>query len=112
MAQFERQWVILAMSVPEWIELQLKRVSLKCPEGRMKTSQGFYSPDSLLFIFLSFRDECKSQVDKFPSASFKKFASERDAWAFVRGIEPSAVPDVKKGEHFLILYSSNTHEKL
>ncbi|NP_001272728.1 ribonuclease H1 [Maylandia zebra] len=41
-------------------------------------------------------DECKSQVDKFPSASFKKFASERDAWAFVRGIEPSAVPDVKK----------------
>lgn len=78
----------------------------------MKTSQGFYSPDSLLFIFLSFRDECKSQVDKFPSASFKKFASERDAWAFVRGIEPSAVPDVKKGEHFLILYSSNTHEKL
>ncbi|XP_030577383.1 ribonuclease H1 isoform X2 [Archocentrus centrarchus] len=41
-------------------------------------------------------DECKSQVDKFPSASFKKFASERDAWAFVRGIEPSAVPEVKK----------------
>uniref|UniRef100_A0A3Q0S1U5 Ribonuclease H1 n=1 Tax=Amphilophus citrinellus TaxID=61819 RepID=A0A3Q0S1U5_AMPCI len=38
-------------------------------------------------------DECKSQVDKFPSASFKKFASERDAWAFVRGIEPSAVPE-------------------
>ncbi|KAJ8270995.1 hypothetical protein GJAV_G00121590 [Gymnothorax javanicus] len=29
-------------------------------------------------------DECKSQVDKFPSASFKKFASEEDAWAFVR----------------------------
>ncbi|XP_036405727.1 ribonuclease H1 isoform X2 [Megalops cyprinoides] len=30
-------------------------------------------------------EECKSQVDKFPSASFKKFASEEDAWAFVRG---------------------------
>lgn len=41
-------------------------------------------------------DECKKQVDKFPSASFKKFASEKDAWAFVRGVEPSAVPDVKK----------------
>lgn len=43
-------------------------------------------------------DECKSQVDKFPSASFKKFASEKDAWAFFRGVEPSAVPEVKKGE--------------
>ncbi|KAM3602943.1 uncharacterized protein V6R79_013642 [Siganus canaliculatus] len=41
-------------------------------------------------------DECKSQVDKFPSAAFKKFASERDAWAFVRGEEPSAPPEVKK----------------
>ncbi|XP_071323772.1 ribonuclease H1 isoform X4 [Trachinotus anak] len=41
-------------------------------------------------------DECKSQVDKFPSASFKKFASERDAWAFVRGVELSGAPDVKK----------------
>uniref|UniRef100_UPI0037E87CCE ribonuclease H1 n=1 Tax=Semicossyphus pulcher TaxID=241346 RepID=UPI0037E87CCE len=41
-------------------------------------------------------DECKSQVDKFPSASFKKFASEKDAWAFIRGIEPTLVPDVTK----------------
>lgn len=41
-------------------------------------------------------DECKSQVDKFPSASFKKFASERDAWAFIRGVELSAPPEVKK----------------
>ncbi|RVE56161.1 hypothetical protein OJAV_G00233700 [Oryzias javanicus] len=37
-------------------------------------------------------DECRSQVDKFPAASFKKFASERDAWAFVRGVERSAAP--------------------
>ncbi|XP_027752047.1 ribonuclease H1 [Empidonax traillii] len=29
--------------------------------------------------------ECQEQVNKFPSASFKKFASEKDAWAFVRG---------------------------
>ncbi|XP_075270906.1 ribonuclease H1 isoform X1 [Opisthocomus hoazin] len=28
--------------------------------------------------------ECQEQVNKFPSASFKKFASEKDAWAFVR----------------------------
>ncbi|XP_060907477.1 ribonuclease H1 [Labrus mixtus] len=42
-------------------------------------------------------DECKSQVDKFPSASFKKFASEKDAWSFVRGVEPSlAAPEVTK----------------
>lgn len=46
---------------------------------------------------LFLRDECKSQVDKFPSASFKKFASERDAWAFFRGAEPSAPPQTSKG---------------
>ncbi|XP_028252351.1 ribonuclease H1 [Parambassis ranga] len=38
-------------------------------------------------------DECKSQVDKYPAAAFKKFASERDAWAFVRGVELSAPPE-------------------
>ncbi|XP_013878108.1 ribonuclease H1 isoform X1 [Austrofundulus limnaeus] len=37
-------------------------------------------------------DECKSHVDKFPAASYKKFVSEPDAWAFVRGEDPSAVP--------------------
>ncbi|XP_064195852.1 ribonuclease H1 isoform X1 [Anguilla rostrata] len=36
-------------------------------------------------------DECKSQVDKFPSASYKKFASEEDAWGFVRS-QPGAIP--------------------
>lgn len=39
-------------------------------------------------------DECKSQVDKFPSAQFKKFGSEKDAWAFVRGASASAAPEV------------------
>ncbi|NXJ84331.1 RNH1 Ribonuclease, partial [Trogon melanurus] len=33
--------------------------------------------------------ECQEQVNKFPSASFKKFASEKDAWAFVRGGLPA-----------------------
>ncbi|KAK2533933.1 Rnaseh1 [Columba guinea] len=28
--------------------------------------------------------ECQEQVNRFPSASFKKFAIEEDAWAFVR----------------------------
>ncbi|XP_055491233.1 ribonuclease H1 [Leucoraja erinacea] len=28
-------------------------------------------------------DDCKKQVDKFPNAIFKKFATEEDAWAFV-----------------------------
>ncbi|KAM4633508.1 ribonuclease H1 [Polymixia lowei] len=39
-------------------------------------------------------DECKSQVDKFPCASYKKFAAEKDAWAFVRGVNQSAPPAV------------------
>lgn len=30
------------------------------------------------------RAECQEQVNKFPSASFKKFATEKDAWSFVR----------------------------
>ncbi|XP_066533189.1 ribonuclease H1 isoform X2 [Hoplias malabaricus] len=29
-------------------------------------------------------DECKNQVEKFPHAQYKKFASEEDAWGFVR----------------------------
>ncbi|XP_064364565.1 ribonuclease H1 isoform X2 [Dromaius novaehollandiae] len=33
--------------------------------------------------------ECQEQVNKFPSASFKKFATEKDAWAFV-GAGPAA----------------------
>lgn len=41
-------------------------------------------------------DECKSQVEKFPAAAYKKFASEKDAWAFFRGVEPSGPPEVKK----------------
>ncbi|XP_078503997.1 ribonuclease H1 isoform X1 [Lissotriton helveticus] len=36
-------------------------------------------------------DECKAQVDKFPSARYKKFASEEDAWAFV-GIDQNPRP--------------------
>ncbi|KAG7217879.1 hypothetical protein INR49_020810 [Caranx melampygus] len=43
-------------------------------------------------------DECKTQVDKFPAASFKKFASEKDAWAFIRGVELTAPPAVKKAQ--------------
>uniref|UniRef100_A0A8B9Q088 Ribonuclease H1 n=1 Tax=Apteryx owenii TaxID=8824 RepID=A0A8B9Q088_APTOW len=35
------------------------------------------------------RAECQEQVNKFPSASFKKFAAEKDAWAFV-GAGPAA----------------------
>lgn len=42
-------------------------------------------------------DECKVQVDKFQHASFKKFASEKDAWAFVRGLDPSPAPDLNSG---------------
>lgn len=37
-------------------------------------------------------DECKAQVEKFPAAVFKKFAAEKDAWAFYRGENPSPAP--------------------
>ncbi|TNN53712.1 Ribonuclease H1 [Liparis tanakae] len=46
-------------------------------------------------------DECKNQVEKFPAASFKKFLSEKDAWAFFRGAAPSPVPEVKKASQSL-----------
>lgn len=29
------------------------------------------------------RSECRAQVDRFPAARFKKFATEEEAWAFV-----------------------------
>ncbi|XP_077408212.1 ribonuclease H1 isoform X2 [Vanacampus margaritifer] len=43
-------------------------------------------------------DECKAQVEKFPSASFKKFGAKEHAWAFVRGGESSAAPELPKAE--------------
>ena len=43
------------------------------------------------------RDECKSQVEKFPCAIYKKFASEKDAWAFFRGAKPTPVASPVKG---------------
>lgn len=49
------------------------------------------------------RDECKSQVEKFPAAQFKKFAAEKDAWAFVRGATASATPHVKPGQMLLLM---------
>ncbi|XP_061282699.1 ribonuclease H1 isoform X1 [Bos javanicus] len=37
-------------------------------------------------VFLTW-DECRAQVDRFPAARFKKFATEEEAWAFVRRSE-------------------------
>ncbi|XP_051000253.1 ribonuclease H1 isoform X2 [Acomys russatus] len=45
-------------------------------------------------VFLSW-SECKIQVDRFPAARFKKFATEDEAWAFVRN---SSSPDGSKGQ--------------
>ncbi|XP_073073276.1 ribonuclease H1 isoform X3 [Manis javanica] len=48
-------------------------------------------------VFLTWA-ECRAQVDRFPAARFKKFATEEEAWAFVRtspgpdGSEGSPVP--------------------
>ncbi|KAF7463361.1 Hypothetical predicted protein [Marmota monax] len=50
-------------------------------------------------VFLTW-NECKAQVDRFPAARFKKFASEDEAWAFVRNSvsldgEGSCLPEQK-----------------
>ncbi|XP_021468049.1 ribonuclease H1 isoform X1 [Oncorhynchus mykiss] len=45
-------------------------------------------------------DECKSQVDKFPYASYKRFAAEKDAWAFVRSLATSITPDLSEGASY------------
>ncbi|KPP78804.1 hypothetical protein Z043_101666 [Scleropages formosus] len=41
-------------------------------------------------------DECKVQVLKFPAASYKKFSSEKEAWAFVRGAQEAAGPTASR----------------
>ncbi|KAF1508571.1 Ribonuclease H1, partial [Eudyptula minor] len=43
--------------------------------------------------------ECQEQVNKFPSASFKKFAAEKDAWAFVRADLPRPQQPEPAGAH-------------
>ncbi|KAM4804855.1 ribonuclease H1 isoform X1 [Urocitellus parryii] len=53
-------------------------------------------------VFLTW-NECKAQVDRFPAARFKKFASEDEAWAFVRN---SVSPD---GEGSCLPEQKNTH---
>ncbi|KAM9201174.1 ribonuclease H1 isoform 1-T1 [Dugong dugon] len=45
-------------------------------------------------VFLTW-NECRTQVDRFPAARFKKFATEDEAWAFVRN---SVSPDVSEGQ--------------
>ncbi|XP_024098326.2 ribonuclease H1 isoform X2 [Pongo abelii] len=45
-------------------------------------------------VFLTW-NECRAQVDRFPAARFKKFATEDEAWAFVR---KSASPEVSEGQ--------------
>ncbi|XP_016384857.1 ribonuclease H1-like isoform X4 [Sinocyclocheilus rhinocerous] len=52
-------------------------------------------------------EECKHQVDKFPSAIFKKFASEQDAWAFVRSQSAAASFGRPKGCDYEVLPSRN-----
>ncbi|KAM8953229.1 ribonuclease H1-like [Pelodytes ibericus] len=41
-------------------------------------------------------DECKEQVDRFPLARYKKFATENEAWEFVR--DPSEAKSDEGGE--------------
>ncbi|XP_023406138.1 ribonuclease H1 isoform X2 [Loxodonta africana] len=51
-------------------------------------------------VFLTW-NECRTQVDRFPAARFKKFATEDEAWAFVRS---SVSPDGSEGE-FVVVYT-------
>ncbi|XP_069661967.1 ribonuclease H1 isoform X2 [Haliaeetus albicilla] len=48
--------------------------------------------------------ECQEQVNKFPSASFKKFAAEKDAWAFVRAGLPGRQQPEPAGD-FAVVYT-------
>ncbi|XP_008160660.2 ribonuclease H1 isoform X2 [Eptesicus fuscus] len=49
-------------------------------------------------VFLTW-NECRAQVDRFPAARFKKFATEEEAWAFVRS---SGSPGSKGQEDKLV----------
>ncbi|XP_048209427.1 ribonuclease H1 isoform X3 [Perognathus longimembris pacificus] len=49
-------------------------------------------------VFLSW-NECREQVNRFPAARFKKFATEDEAWAFVRN---SASPGGSEGDHVVV----------
>ncbi|NXY90338.1 RNH1 Ribonuclease, partial [Alcedo cyanopectus] len=44
-------------------------------------------------------EECREQVNKFPSASFKKFSTEKDAWAFVHAGLPGQQQPEQAGAH-------------
>ncbi|XP_048062758.1 ribonuclease H1 isoform X1 [Megalobrama amblycephala] len=52
-------------------------------------------------------EECKHQVDKFPSASYKKFASEKDAWAFVRSQSAASSFERPNGYDYEVLPPRN-----
>lgn len=60
------------------------------------TQRGRIGHDLLAFS----RNECRAQVDRFPAARFKKFATEDEAWAFVR---KSASPEGSEGTPLLLL---------
>uniref|UniRef100_A0AAA9TBG4 Ribonuclease H1 n=1 Tax=Bos taurus TaxID=9913 RepID=A0AAA9TBG4_BOVIN len=49
-------------------------------------------------VFLTW-DECRAQVDRFPAARFKKFATEEEAWAFVRRSESPSDSEGQKTKH-------------
>ncbi|XP_068009466.1 ribonuclease H1 isoform X2 [Melanerpes formicivorus] len=49
--------------------------------------------------------ECQEQVNKFPSASFKKFATEKDAWAFVRGAALGPEQQPEPAGDFAVVYT-------
>ncbi|XP_057599191.1 ribonuclease H1 isoform X2 [Hippopotamus amphibius kiboko] len=44
-------------------------------------------------------DECRAQVDRFPAARYKKFATEEEAWAFVRSSASPSGSEGQKNKH-------------
>nr|XP_012297390.1 ribonuclease H1 isoform X1 [Aotus nancymaae]XP_012297391.1 ribonuclease H1 isoform X1 [Aotus nancymaae] len=49
-------------------------------------------------VFLTW-NECKAQVDRFPAARFKKFATEDEAWAFVRKSASRETSEGQENQH-------------
>ena len=61
----------------------LKRQKKKKKKKKKKRKRGSVTEKGSNTALCS-RNECRAQVDRFPAARFKKFATEEEAWAFVR----------------------------
>ncbi|KAM4866705.1 ribonuclease H1 [Thomomys bottae] len=85
-----------------WLPPLARRVALSAV-GRSRGRDGlamFYAVrrGRRTGVFLSW-NECREQVDRFPAARFKKFATEDEAWAFVRNSASPRGSEDQKSTH-------------